>query len=182
MTTGNDRISVLELREHWDAVANLKDGDAIMSLHSHHLPVWEDVCEQLPWDTYRINGGYFSGKNHGFYGVYRLFALDVAGDVRRPTTFNRLCGQDPTGTLYVGHSNSLHSRLNQLRRSFNEYRPEGSHAVPRALKALPGLAIPASNIAVAVMFTNRLPRMIERDLLRVYISTYGDAPPLNYQL
>jgi hypothetical protein len=177
------RLSVSQLNEYWDGVASLKGEETMRALHSRQMPPWEDICGQLNWRLHRLDQGYFSEKHHGFCGVYRLTAYENETDFFEPTTLNRLCAPDPTGTLYVGHASQLHTRLNQLRRSFDEYKYERSHGVPYALRALPWIrTIPVSRLGVAVLFTNRLTRMVERDLIRAYMNTYGDAPPLNYRL
>jgi hypothetical protein len=56
-------------------------------------------------------------------GVYRLVAV---GDIKSmlPMTINRVCGQDQTGTLYIGvaHNGTVRLRLQQLVRSLHETR------------------------------------------------------------
>jgi hypothetical protein len=49
-------------------------------------------------------------------GVYRLVALDSNAELA-PAPIDRVCGVDPTGTLYIGHAGSLRSRLRQLART-----------------------------------------------------------------
>jgi hypothetical protein len=60
------------------------------------------------------DGDYFDMKRYGYCGVYRLIGLASEGDLTQPAPPNRLCGQDTTGTLYIGSAKSLHGRLNQL--------------------------------------------------------------------
>jgi hypothetical protein len=181
-STSLDRFSVLQLREYWDAVAALKDGESIRAMHPCQMPPWKDICNQLHWRLHRADGGYFSEKHHGSCGVYRLVALESNGKLTAPASLNRLCGQDPTGTLYIGCASRLHSRLNQVRRSVRAYRAEGSHGAVAALRALPGVSLPPTKLAIALLFTERCIRSIEDDLIRAYMNTYGDAPPLNYRL
>lgn len=168
------RISVLQLREHWDAVAALKCGEQIVSIYPGQMPPWTDICEQLDWDLHRVAGGYFSEKDYGYCGVYRIIALESDGGLMGPASLNRLCGRDSTGTLYIGCSRQLHRRLNEFRR--------GSHGAAAALRALPGMSLPPTKLAIALLFTNTCIEFIERHLIQAYTNTYGDAPPLNYRL
>jgi hypothetical protein len=46
-------------------------------------------------------------------GVYRLVALDP-NDVSAPSLLGRVCGNDPSGTLYIGCATWLRRRLGQL--------------------------------------------------------------------
>ena len=57
-----------------------------------------------------------------FPGVYRLIAL-TDQDSRTPRFCNRLCGNDETGTLYVGQSAYLHGRVSLLVRSTDPSSP-----------------------------------------------------------
>ncbi|MCS3689388.1 hypothetical protein ABIF07_003587 [Bradyrhizobium elkanii] len=50
------------------------------------------------------------------------------------------------------------------------------------MRQIPKLNFPIEKIGVALMYNDRLTRMIERDLLYSYINTFGDSPPLNYKL
>ena len=175
------RISVAELQNYWHAVGELKGDESIACVLPFQMPPWEFVCLKLDWDIYRVSGGYYSRRDHGFWGVYRLFALASDDDISTPATFSRLCCQDPTGTLYIGKASSLNDRLNQLRRSLCGER-ERSHRAAGALRALPGLHIPVSRLAIASLFTGRAIGTIERDLIEAYRNTYGDAPPLNYRV
>lgn len=175
-------ISVRELRAYWEKVHNLADGERIGVYPRECMPSWMALCDELPWETYTLDGGYFSAKHHGFQGVYRLFALENAGDLKSAPTFRRLGGDDPTGTLYIGEAGDLAKRLNQARRSARSYRREDSHGAISAMRQIPKLNFPIEKIGVALMYTDRLTRMIERDLLYSYINTFGDSPPLNYKI
>ena len=59
---------------------------------------------------------------------YRLFGLTSEGDINAPAILNRVCGQDTTGTLNIGHAGNLNNRLNQLRRSLlGSEKPHGAY-------------------------------------------------------
>jgi hypothetical protein len=44
-----------------------------------HMPPWDDLCSELPWEIYSVKSGSFGAKTHGFCGVYRLIALASEG-------------------------------------------------------------------------------------------------------
>jgi hypothetical protein len=173
-------VSVCELKEYWAKVDALAEGEWIGVIPLFHMPPWIEICSELSWEFHRIKGGYFSAKSHGFYGVYRLIALEAEGDLTKPVTLNRVGGQDTSGTLYIGEAKSLSNRLNQLRRSASSH--EGSHGAIGMLRQIRLLDFPPSKLGIALLFTGRHTRGVERDLIRAYINSFGDAPPLNYRL
>ena len=117
--------------------------------------------------------GYFSKKSHGHYGVYRLVGLAQDGEIRQLATISRVCGEDRTGTLYIGEAGTLNKRLNQLRK--------GSHQASRFPTILRE-KFPMRRLAIASLFTSRSTKMIENDLLQAYVNSFGDTPPLNYRV
>src|SRR5258707_11675085 len=107
-------VSVGELKEYWAKVDALAVDDSIGVIRLSYMPPWIDICSELSWQFHRIDDGYFSAKSHGFYGVYRLIALEAEGDLTKPVALNRVGGRDTSGTLYIGEAKSLSNRLNQL--------------------------------------------------------------------
>src|SRR5580704_4065015 len=99
------------------------------------MPAWADLCSELDWESHLVDAGYFAKKHHGFCGVYRLIGLATESEVHKPATLSRACGQDTSGTLYIGEAGSLNSRLNQLRRSL--FSREDSHGAIRMLTSTP---------------------------------------------
>jgi hypothetical protein len=176
------RLSVGSLEDYWRRVNALGKGERILGLSLYEMPSWNDLCSELSWETHSIEDGYFSAKNHGFCGVYRLIALASEGDIPKPASLNRVCGQDTTGTLYIGEAGNLSNRLNQLRRSARSDRPERSHGAIRMLRQISLLDFPPNRLRVALLFTVPQTRMVERHLIEAYINSFGDAPPLNYSL
>lgn len=140
------------------------------------MPPWVDICSKLNWEIHRLDDGYFSYKNYGRSGVYRLIGLVSADETKKPVTFNRLCGQDTTGTLYIGRAGRLHERLNQMR----VRRP--THEAISALRQIPCLDFPRGKLAVAIRFTGHISHVVEANLIGAYVNSFGDAPPLNYRL
>jgi hypothetical protein len=160
-----DQLSVSDLQEYWKRVDAMVEGDSIGIISIRRMPPWDDLCEGLGWHYHRVDGGYFTAKHHGFCGVYRLIALAEAGDVRKPAVLTRVCGQDNTGTLYIGEAGNLSLRLNQLRRSARKHRGEGSHGAITMLRQITRLDYPPDKLAIALMFTGRSTRGVERDLI-----------------
>ena len=138
------------------------------------MPPWQEICSDLSWHTYLLDGGYFQKKHFGRCGVYRLVALEDAGNVKKPATFSRIRGQDPTGTLYIGETGWLNERLNQMRR--------GEHNAMQTLRRVPVLDFPRAKLAISLLFTGTSTRFIEQSLFDAYMKTFGDTPPLNYKI
>jgi hypothetical protein len=178
------QFSIGMLKEYWKKIGTLAEGEAMLSLSINQMPPWNDLCSELSWEFHTIVGGYFSAKNHGACGVYRLIALASEGDLTKSATLNRVCGQDTTGTLYIGEAQSLSNRLNQLRRSAHVHslRRERSHGAINMLRQIPILNYPSNRLAVALLFTAPQTRMIEEHLIYAYINSFGEMPPLNYRL
>jgi hypothetical protein len=119
-------------------------------------------------------------------GVYRLVGLAEAG-VNTPAIFNRMCGQDKTGTLYIGREGknfAIRSRLSQLARSLREKPRRGlwntEHSAGSRLRLHPTLSerFPVSKLAIAWCYDARHV-YAERKLLDLYFWSFGDTPPLN---
>jgi hypothetical protein len=169
-----EQLSVWELKKHWDELDALTIGQSLEAVPRFFLPPWPDLCSDLSWHTYLLGGGYFTKKDHGYRGVYRLIALSEAGNVDKPMQFNRVCGQDVTGTLYIGCAGRLNDRLNQMRRS--------EHHTIGMLRRIPALNLPLERLAIAMLFTGRSYTSVEGYLISAYINSFGDTPPLNYKL
>ena len=173
------QFSVGLLKEYWKKFDTLTVDEAMLSLSISQMPPWTDLCSGLRWETHSITSGSFSEKYHGRGGVYRLIALAPAGDSIGPAILNRVCGQDATGTLYIGEAGTLSARLNQVRRSF---RRERSHGAINMLRKIPVLNYPPNRLAVALCFTSAQSRkLVEEHLIYAYINSFGEMPPLNYK-
>jgi hypothetical protein len=168
----------------WDLLALWETNEASEGLglfQIYEMPPWDQICRVMSWQYYLVDGGSFGRKGFGFMGVYRLIALETEGDISKPATLNRVCGQDTSGTLYIGESTDLGRRLNELRRSAG-HRREGSHGAVGMLRQITGLHYPVAKLGIALLFTGRQTKSIERDLIWAYMNTFGDTPPLNYRL
>jgi len=172
------QITVRELEEHWGAVSKLAPGESMGGIPNYRLPLWEDLCSKLAWQLHLAETGYFSRKRHGYTGVYRLIGLAVDNDLSTPATLSRVCRPDPTGTLYIGKSNWLNERANKLRRR------RGRHNAIETLGHTPlGKLFPPNKLAIGLLFTKvGMPRLIEGQLIRAYMNSFGDTPPLNVRL
>jgi hypothetical protein len=145
------------------------------------MPPWDQICLELNWEFHLPDGDYFGSRNHGYCRVYRLIALASEGDTK-PATLNRIAGQDTSGTLYIGESSDLSRRLNQLLRSGWGHRNEDSHDAISMLRQIALFEYLPKKLGIALLFTVRDTRGVERDLIRAYMNSFGDTPPLNYKL
>jgi hypothetical protein len=170
-------VSVGELQDYWNYVDELKSGDIIeRHVWTREMPAWAEICDILPWGSYRL--GRFTEKDHGYCGVYRLVAL-AHEKVWLPARIQRLGGEDNTGTLYIGEAEWLSRRLNQLRRSCKGETTHGAGKMWRDCDLLQG-RFPSSKLGIAILGTGlSTHRLIEADLIRAYLNSFGDTPPLN---
>jgi hypothetical protein len=181
MTKGTLQKSAWDLLELWERNDKATVGDALGLFQIYEMPPWDQICRVMSWQYYLVDGGSFGKRHFGFTGVYRLIALATEGDVSKPATLNRVCGQDESGTLYIGESMDMGRRLNEFRRS-TEHRRERSHGTASMLRQITGLNYPVAKLGVALLFTGARTKDIEHDLLWAYMNTFGDTPPLNYRL
>lgn len=179
------QFSIHQLTEFWKEYSRLckavKNGTNendlfVPLLCAGELPDWNDLCENLNWKVHAIDGGYYSEAKYGFVGIYRLIAYNNGANAKIP----RFCGVDDSGTLYVGKSNRLHARLNQLRRSHVKGKTESSHPATAYLRTMHNYPFPDKKIMIASLFTPAFAaEMAERDLLLAYRFRFGELPPLN---
>ena len=174
------QLSVRDLRKHWEDGDKLEEGESMVGVPLSLLPPWTDLCSKLSWKLCLVDNRDFTKKQYGHCGVYRLVALGPEGDFAKPLTLNRVCGQDITGTLYIGRAAWLNERLNGLRRSLRVHRPEYSHRAAHMLRSIPSLNALAGKLAVALLFTGKETRSVEINLIEAYMNSFGDTPPLNY--
>jgi hypothetical protein len=175
-------LSVEQLQDHWRQLHALENGEFINVLSIYEMPSWNDICLLLDWRMHSLDTGYFSDKDYGRCGVYRLVALEAPRDLRKVATLNRVCGQDSTGTLYIGEAGNLATRMNQMRRTAKPRRSESSHGALSMLRRISRFDLPREKLGVAFMYTGRHTDSVERDLLHAYINSFGEMPPLNYRL
>jgi hypothetical protein len=116
-------------------------------------------------------------------GAYRLIALDADAPGIVPAWLDRVCGVDPTGTLYIGSTSSLRRRLASLILRHGKRDPllgSGSHAI-----VAPKLArrFGPQLLAISWQPSNGKwsPIQRERDLLSAYNDRFGELPPMNKQ-
>ena len=136
---------------------------------------WSSPCFVLAED----GPGKWNYVPLNFPGVYRLVALaDLYSKI--PKVCTRLCGNDETGTLYIGQSSCLHGRVSLRVRSTDPSSP---------IQAYPNLpdvlvrAFPVASLAVTWQQSGSPALALSRegDLLRNYVSQFGERPPLNGQ-
>lgn len=175
------QLTVSQLNAHWRTLDAAPAGSEFSRLGIWQMPPWKDLCSELGWEFHLPDSDYFGEKHHGYCGVYRLIAL-ASEDDARPATLNRVAGQDASGTLYIGQSSVLSRRLNELLRSGWGHRNEDSHGAISMLKQIPLLNYLPKKVGISLLFTVRDSCMVEGDLIRAYMNSFGDTPPLNYRL
>lgn len=181
------QVTARELQRYWAEVGSLGPGQEFGNIELWHMPPWDDLCANLQWELHLVGDGYFGKKEYGFRGVYRLIGLAAEGDLNKPITFNRVCGHDTTGTLYIGKTVSLSNRANQLQRSILDGGGLSPHNAAYNLATIPVLNAIVKRFAIALLSTDVGPvdvdsRLVEKDLLKAYMNSFGDTPPLNYSL
>jgi hypothetical protein len=109
-------------------------------------------------------------------GLYRLVALQANEQGFVPAPLNRVCGIDPTGTLYIGKTESLRSRLRSLvRTNHPSFLFGGGHAfMPDTLRR----RYPFQLRAVTWLRSSDISNG-ERKLLEIYTKRFGELPPMN---
>jgi hypothetical protein len=118
-------------------------------------------------------------------GVYRLIALkaNVPGII--PASLDRVCGVDPTGTLYIGHSrSSLRSRLASIvKANATDDRLNVGSGGHRTMAAKLGRRFPPRWRAISWQQLDSANAAVNREgaLLRAYKTRYGELPPMNEQ-
>jgi hypothetical protein len=185
MSIQQQQITVDDLMSNWES-------DAAIDYPPERMPPWDAVCNDLNWRPFccQILGTRFETLSFGYPGVYRLIGLESPRALRSTpngiprlalggcATINRACGQDTTGTLYIGKGRPLSSRLDALRRSLRH----GSfdHGAPETLRYYLRLnqTFPPDQLAIAVFPCSNC-EYVECDLLDVYINSFGEIPPLN---
>jgi hypothetical protein len=130
-------------------------------------------------------GSYVSKFCKSLPGVYRLIAL---GDAGAAANLQRMCGNDETGTLYIGMEGktfSDRSRLTKLVRSLRPPRHGGlvynnEHHAGHRLRRHPVLSqkFPSEKLAITWCYSDQ-PARAEAMLLDAYFASFGDTPPLN---
>lgn len=169
--------TVEELEKYWEYRKTVKIGDVLeIYIETERMPPWGDICSELPWMRRGV-GTAFRQKVHGYSGVYRLVGLTIEGDVGTPAIITRLHGQDTTGTLYIGKAGQLHQRLNQFRRSLIR---EMSHEAAYTYRESRIMQEKFPRLAFAMLETPaNMAFGVEQDLIRAYLNSFGDSPPLN---
>lgn len=115
----------------------------------------------------------------GGCGVYRLVALKDAAS-REPAVVARICGGDPSGTLYIGQSSNLHMRLSALIRT---HHPAYVAAIYADFPAVLERMYPPETLGVTwESHPDALSAQVrETQLLRSYVARFGERPPRNGQ-
>jgi hypothetical protein len=153
-----------------------------------HKPCERHVSLELEWNRphelrslnkQRLPGNY----GNEWRGVYRVFAPD--------TVIRRCCGDDPTGTLYIGRAGSDRG-WSILRTRIGAIAQRGHHIFENANDVIKR-KFPWDSLAVQWAYTNGkqfnykgepIPEapMAESWLLACYRDSYGELPPWNEKI
>lgn len=112
-------------------------------------------------------------------GVYRLIGLRSDGDLT-PAKIARVCGEDETGTIYIGAAKSLIGRIGRLVLQHLPPFKGGNHtAMPMPLATM----FSSTKLAVQWRLVGSPENIFvtEQKLLSDYKQTFGELPPLNSQ-
>jgi hypothetical protein len=95
---------------------------------------------------------------------------------------SRVCGDDGTGTLYIGGAGSLEGRVNELRKTLRPQDWTGYHGAGKLLLGTLALSekFPTDNLATEWALSDS-PWDAEQRLLTAYTIQFGEGPPLNRQ-
>jgi hypothetical protein len=124
---------------------------------------WKDLCPNEP-------------------GVFRLIGIETTATGYFPQQLARVCGIDPTGTLYIGATTLLRGRLGTLVRTHN---PSGlsvggghTHMNAKLKKRFPMQRLALTWRCVE---STDMVRNLESQLFRRYEQQFGELPPMNAQ-
>ena len=112
-------------------------------------------------------------------GVYRIRIVDADG---KPIVQHRFMGTDTNGVVYIGQTvNPLRRRLGNIPRGRRTGKT--SHTLGRKLHVLdsiPGIHKRLGKLSFECQVAHsRHSKDAEKSLLRDYVATYGEVPPLN---
>lgn len=109
-------------------------------------------------------------------GVYRLTAFDV--ELNIPMPISRVCGIDWTGTLYLGASLKIESRIKSLVRTYSSDFDAKSHT---PMAEILSEKFPSRLLGVSWRIVNEpdCPFELEYQLMGLYVNELGEPPPLN---
>jgi hypothetical protein len=109
-------------------------------------------------------------------GIYRLYATENG----QPKPVPRVLGNDFAGTLYIGKADSFVNRVIELKKSCLPNYKTNSHKAGVRYKNHTGLQAkyPLQNLMVLLAAVKN-PVETERQALDLYISQFGEVPPLN---
>jgi hypothetical protein len=140
---------------------------------------WDESLNLLKWEKLKVSEPWPPNWKPRS-GVYRLVMLASSGGL--PMAIPRVCGEDISGTLYIGQAGSLEGRVNELRKTLRPDDFKGSHG---AGKLLLGTEVLKEKFATENLETKWAlcdnPQEIEQQLLNAYAIQFGEGPPLNRQ-
>ncbi len=114
--------------------------------------------------------------------VYSIIALDEYGI---PVEINRFLDIDQSGTLYIGKSDNLRKRINNMRRAFSKDYKSEKHVAVRRYNILRQIEkkFPIERLVISFELAKKgtTARQLESHKLNLYEKIFGERPPLNRQ-
>jgi hypothetical protein len=148
------------------------DGRAVRRKTPRKSPTWSEWC--VLDDVSRRDDAVLDNS-----GVYRIRAVNADGN---PVTQHRFLGVDPSGVVYIGQTERvLRRRLRNIRRGRRTGKT--SHTLGRKLHVLdrlPAFQERFKDVWLECQYAESdNPPASEKNLIRAYVASYGEAPPLN---
>ena len=131
-------------------------------------------------------------ENHRWTGIYHLFCL--SDDMKSVVPVERLLKQDPEGILYIGTSDYLPNRVDNLRISITEaISPTPLQSKSRLCKHTCGKKylneevqkkFPTEKLCIRIIGSDKQTHIdshyiLENEVIAKYESQFGEPPPLN---
>jgi hypothetical protein len=109
-------------------------------------------------------------------GVYRLLSIQEG----KPKEINRFLGVDREGILYIGKAESFLDRVSNLKKSIAPGYRGTAHGCGINYKSNPAIEklYPYESLYLELL-ESESPRKLEAALIKEYVQTYGEVPPLN---
>jgi hypothetical protein len=109
-------------------------------------------------------------------GVYKIIAINNG----KLKPVNRFLGTDISGVLYIGEAISFLDRVINLKKSISPDYTGAAHICGRRYKSNPNIAkqFPFEMLFVDLI-PSESPEELEKKLLKEYLDTFGEVPPLN---
>ena len=140
----------------------LLDSVVISAVHKSFYNNWESIRDRR--------------SDNSLSGVYFLQRYESNEIIPIP----RLISKDDQGILYIGKLENLTSRLGTLINLINGTSKTGKHSMGLRYQEIKIFQehLKPENIQLRIIFCKN-PRVLESSMLKEYLYTFGELPPLN---